>query len=71
MQQTSSQDKTRLGGKGDPQGIVQKIEIWPWYQMVYTQTRINSGEWDAQNSLGFWNTNRSLNHRQKFRSNDN
>ena len=29
--------------------------------MVYTQPRIHSGEWDAQTSQGFWNTNRSPN----------
>ena len=27
--------------------------------MVYAQTKICPREWDAQNSLGFWNTNRS------------
>ena len=26
--------------------------------MVYTQPRIYPGEWDAQNSLGFWDTNK-------------
>ena len=41
------QDKALLDGKGDPLGIVQEIEIWPYYQMVYAQTRICSREWDA------------------------
>ena len=31
------QDKTRLGGQGDPLGNVQEIEIWPYEQMVYAQ----------------------------------
>ena len=25
-----------LGGEGDLLGIVQEIEIWPFYQIVYT-----------------------------------
>ena len=29
------QDKTRLRGEGDLLGIVQEIEIWPYYKMVY------------------------------------
>ena len=33
--------------------------------MVHTQTRICPGEWDAQNSLGFWDTNRSSDPSQK------
>ena len=32
--------------------ILWEIEIWPFYQMVYAQTRTNPEEWDAQNSLG-------------------
>ena len=32
--------KTWLGGKGDPLGIVQDINILPCWEMVYTQTRI-------------------------------
>ena len=39
------QDEVRLGGKGDPMGIVQETEIWSYYQMVYTQTRICSVKW--------------------------
>ena len=50
---------TRLRGEGDPQGIVQETEIWPCYQMVYGQPRIRPREWDAQNSLGFCDANRS------------
>ena len=42
-------------------GIVQEIEIWPYEQIVYAQLRICPGEWDAQNSPGFWDTNGSLN----------
>ena len=29
--------------------------------MVYAQIRIHPGKWDAQTSLGFWDTNRSPN----------
>ena len=48
------QDKTRLGGESDLLGIVQEIEIWPHEQMVYAQTRICPGEWDAQTFLGIF-----------------
>ena len=51
------ENKTQLAGKWDPLGIVQEIKIWPHLQMVYAQTRIRPGEWDAQNSLGFWDIN--------------
>ena len=45
--------------KSDPQGIVQENEIWPFYQMVYTQARICPEEWNAQNSQGLYDTNTS------------
>ena len=60
MQQSSTesvQNNTRLGGQGDPLGIVQEIWIWPYEQTVYAQPRICSGELDAQNPLRFWDTN--------------
>ena len=38
-----------------------EIEIWTYEQMVYAQSRICPGEWDAQTLLGFWDTNGSLN----------
>ena len=55
--------KTRhnLSGKGDPLGIVQEIKIWLYYQMISVQTKISPRKWDAQNSMGFWDTNRSPN----------
>ena len=59
-----------MDGVDDPQGIVQEIEIWPYYQMEYAQTRIHPGEWDAQNSLGFWDTNKSPNPDQVTRPSD-
>ena len=34
------QEQTWQSGKDDPLRIVQKIKIWPYYQMVYVQTRI-------------------------------
>ena len=52
---TQREYKTRhdSGGEGDSLGIVQEIEIWPYYEMVYAQIRIRPGEWDTQDSLGF------------------
>ena len=55
------QDETRLGREGDPQGTVQEIEIWPFNQIAYAQTRIRPKEWDAQKYLGFWDITRSPN----------
>ena len=55
------QDKTWLSGEGDPVGFAQEIQIWLYYQMVYAQTRIRLGERDMQNSLRFWDVNRSPN----------
>ena len=40
---------------------MQKIEIWPYEQVVYAQPRVCPGEWDAQTSPGFWDTNGSPN----------
>ena len=45
--------------------------IWPYYLMVFAQTRIHPREWDTQISLGFWDTNRSPNPGQKTRPSDN
>ena len=39
--------------------------------MVYAQPRIRLGEWDAQTSLGFWDTNGSPNLGQMTRPSDN
>ena len=36
-----------MGRKDDPLGIVQKIKIWPYKQMVYSDTRIYPREWNA------------------------
>ena len=38
---------------------MQEIEIWQYEQVVYIQTRMHPEEWDAQNSLEFWDANRS------------
>ena len=70
-QKKTSKDSTRLGEEGDPLGIVQKIEIWPYNQILYAQSRIRPREWDTQNSQGFWNTNRSPNPGQKTGQSDN
>ena len=53
---------TTLGVEGDPLGIGKEIEILSHYQ-------IRPGEWDAQNSLEFWEANNSLNPNQKTRLN--
>ena len=49
MQQSSIkgvQDQPWLGGKSDPLGIVQEIEIWLYDQMVYAQATVSLREWD-------------------------
>ena len=33
-------DEKLLGEEGDPLGVVQENEIWPYYQIVYEQARI-------------------------------
>ena len=38
--------------------------------MVYAQSRIYSGEWNTNTSLGFWETNRSPNLSQMTRLSD-
>ena len=48
-----------MGREGNQLGIMQEIEIWPSYKIVY-----------AKNSLGFWDTNRSLNPGQETRLSD-
>ena len=45
--------------KGDPLGIVQRIEIWLCWQIVYAKTRICSRKSDLEISLQLWDTNRS------------
>ena len=60
-----------LSEEDDLLGIVQEIEIWPYEQMVHAQRIIHPGEWNVQNSLGFWNTNESPNPNQKTRLSDN
>ena len=47
MQQTSSKwvkEEGQRGGKGDPRGIVEEIEILPYYQEVHIQIRIRAQE---------------------------
>ena len=34
-------------GEGGPQGIVIETEIWPYYQVVHTQTRVSPKQWDT------------------------
>ena len=53
-------------GQGDPLWKKFKIDE----QMVCVQSRIHPGKWDAQNSLGFWDTNGSFNLGQTTRPSD-
>ena len=59
-----------MGGKGNPLGIMQEIEIWSYEQVVYGQLKICPGEWDSHNSLGFWDMNRPSNLRQTIKHRD-
>ena len=50
MQQTCTegvQNHARLLGEVVLLGIEQDIKIWPFYQLVYAQSRICPEEWDA------------------------
>ena len=49
---------------------MQEIEIWPYEQVEYAQLRTHPGEWDAQSSLGFWDTNKSPNLGQTTKPSD-
>ena len=51
---------TQLGYEGNPLGIVQEIEIWPYEQIVFEQNNISPGKWDTETHLGFWHPNGSL-----------
>ena len=51
--------KTKIGGETDP-----------YEQMVYAQPRICPWEWERQNFLGSWDTNRSPNLGQMTRPSD-
>ena len=46
---------------------MQEIQISPYYQMLYSQTRICPEEWDSWNTLEFLDTNESPNPGQKTR----
>ena len=50
---------TWQGEKSDPLGIVQEIEIWPYYQILHAQSSICPGRWNADISHGFYDGNRS------------
>ena len=54
-------DKTWLSRESNPLGMVQKMLIWPYEQVLHAQPRIHPGEWDAHTSMTFWDTNRSPN----------
>ena len=50
MQQMNTEgvhDLARLDGKGDLMGIMQKVEFWPYCQILYAQIRICPRKWDA------------------------
>ena len=44
---------------------MQEIEISPCFQIVHAQARIRPAEWEGYNSLGFCDTNGSINPDQK------
>ena len=46
---------------------MQDTKIWPYQQLVYTQTRICLRKWNIE-FTGFWDTNRSPNSSQMTRS---
>ena len=49
MQQTGSegiQERARIDEKGDRLEIMKVIKLWPYRQMLNTQTRISSEKWD-------------------------
>ena len=48
----AQKDLMRLVGEGDPLGFEQEIEIWPYYQITYVQTRNCPGEWNAKEFSG-------------------
>ena len=59
-----------MGREGNPLRIMLEVYIWPYEQVVYAQTRIHRGEWDAESSLGFSDTNGSSNLGQTTRPSD-
>ena len=67
ISQERVKDQKRLCEQGNLLGTVQEIRMWPYIQIVYTQPRICPGEWNAQTSLGFWDTNGSHNFGQTTR----
>ena len=55
----------------DQLGIGQEVQIWSNEQMFYAQSMICPGEWEAQTSPSFWDTNGSCNLGQTTRPSDN
>ena len=60
MAQKEYKSKKQLGEEGDSLILVLVIEICPYEQMVYTQTRISPVESHEKNPFGFWDTNRQF-----------
>ena len=57
-----------MGGQWYPLWIVQEVEVWPYEQMVYANSRISPRERDIQTPLGYRDTNGSPNLGQTTRS---
>ena len=57
-------------GKGEPLGIVQDVQIWPYEPMLYTKPGIHSRKWDTKISFGFGDSNWSPNLNQRSRLSD-
>ena len=59
-----------MDGERDPLRIVTRIINLTIQKSVHAQAGIRPGEWDAQSSLGFWDTNRSPNLGQSTKLSD-
>ena len=47
IQQQYQQQQAKLGREGDLLEIVKETEMSPYWQMIYAQTRICPGKWNA------------------------
>ena len=67
LEQQNSQDNNNNNNNNNN---MQEVKIWSNEQMVYVQPKIHPGDRDAQNSLGFWNTNGTSNLGQTTKPSD-
>ena len=45
----------------------ENAKIWSYYQILHAESRNSPRKWDAEDSLGFWDTNLSASHDQTTR----